>query len=445
MQKINLLNIFKGVFIYGLVAVLAKSFQFFAVIYLEYELLEVDFVDYGLKYALQSGVAVFTVFGVNEGMISRYVKVTYKNLLLNNSMKIVLIGQLVFFLFLIFYFGFYRFSDYIFPTINGLILGNLLMTSCIYKLSEKHSKARFYLYVPQILFHVLILACVYLSLNIDPFLISTFGLMIFLFLFNSKNMLTQIQSKLDIKTFFELVYESASYYSMAIIGWLSGYGFSWVIKYLYNDTDVAQYIYIYTFSGVILLFTNSIFNVWNPYYLNSNQNISIKTQDLVYDLVSIGITLISILTALFLYFLKNDFEHQLINLAILLSSFILYVPIWRARLYFQKLKKGWVLMRLTFISSITSYILFLSVQDSLGPISVYLFFVFNAITLCLFTVREFSKTDYYQIKYRNQYLLAITTIVFIYLLRINIIFTIFGIIVLLLLSYYKIKKLRRLW
>lgn len=441
----NLLNILKSILLYGFIAILAKSFQFFTIIYLEYELLEVNFVDYGLKYALQTGIVVFTVFGVNEGMISRYVKVTDKNLLLNNSMKIVLTGQLSILIFSIFYFGFFSFSDYIFPTINGVILGNLLMTSCIYKLNEKHSKARFYLYVPQIVFHTVILICVYSQIKIDPFLLSTIALIIFLILFQTKTNLLSFKSKISYNTFKDLIFESSSYYSMAILGWFSGYGFSWVIKYLFNDTDVAQYIYIYTFSGIILLFTNSIFNVWNPYYLNSKQNISIKTQDLVYDLVSIGITLISILTALCLYFLKKDFEHQLINLAILLSSFIFYIPIWRARLYFQKLKKGWVLMRLTFISSITSYILFLSVQDFLGPISVYLFFVFNAITLCLFTVREFSKIDHYQIKYKNQYLLGITSIVFIYLLQINLLFTIFGIIVLLLLSYYKLNKLRRLW
>ena len=91
--KVNLTYIFKGIFLYGFIAVVAKSFQFFTIIYLENELLEVDFVDYGLKYALQTGIIVFTVFGINEGMISKYVKVRFKNILLNNSMKIFFLSR----------------------------------------------------------------------------------------------------------------------------------------------------------------------------------------------------------------------------------------------------------------------------------------------------------------------------------------------------------------
>ena len=232
--QVNLTNIFKGIFLYGLIAVLAKSFQFFTIIYLENKLLEVDFVDYGLKYALQTGIVVFTVFGINEGMISKYVKVRFKTLLLNNSMKIVFIGQLFILFFSIIYFNFFGSPDYLFPFINGIILGNLLMTSSIYKLNEEHTKARFYLYIPQILFHILVLITIFFRLDIDPFLISTIALMMFLLIFNSRNILNQIKSKLDIKTFFELSYESSSYYSMAILGWLSGYGFSWIIKKIFN-------------------------------------------------------------------------------------------------------------------------------------------------------------------------------------------------------------------
>ena len=443
--KNNSLNIIKGIFLYGFVAVVAKLFQFFTIIYLEYELPEIDFADYGLKYALQTGIVVFTVFGVNEGMISKYVKVTDKNLLLNNSMKIVLIAQLFILISLFFVLPFFDFSHYLFPFINGIILGNLLMTSCIYKLNEEHSKARFYLYVPQIVFHFVIFFSVYFSVNIDSFLLSTIALIFFFILFQLKNCLLSIKSKISYSSLKDLIFESSSYYSNAILGWLSGYGFSWIIKYLYTDSDVAQYFYIYTFSGIILLFTNSIFNVWNPYYLNSKKSISVKNQNLVYDLVSIGVTLISILVAFFLFVYTNDFQHQLIYFAILFSSFIFYVPIWRARLYFQKLKKGWVLMRLTFLSSLISYVLFLIIQDFSGPISVYLFFVFNAFTLCAFTVKEFSRTVFYQIKYKNQYLLGLSAILLIYLIQFNVTYTITGIMVILFIGYYKLNKLRLQW
>ena len=248
------LDILRAIIFYGSTAILAKSFQFFTIIYLEHELPEVNFVDYGLKYALQTGIVVFTVFGINEGMISRYVKVVDKDLLLNNSIKIVLIGQL---LILLFSFGFYSFSEYLYPVINGVILGNLLMTSCVFKLNEQHSKARFYLYIPQIIFHTVIFICIYSQIKMDSFLLSTIALIIFLILFQIKNNLLSFKSKISFDTLKHLIFESSSYYSMAIIGWLSGYGFSWVIKYIFTESDVAQYIYIYTFSGIILLFTNS--------------------------------------------------------------------------------------------------------------------------------------------------------------------------------------------
>ena len=378
-------------------------------------------------------------------MISKYVKVRFKTLLLNNSMKIVFIGQLFILFFSIIYFNFFGSPDYLFPFINGIILGNLLMTSSIYKLNEEHTKARFYLYIPQILFHILVLITIFFRLDIDPFLISTIALMMFLLIFNSRNILNQIKSKLDIKTFFELSYESSSYYSMAILGWLSGYGFSWIIKYFFNDQDVAQYIYIYTFSGIILLFTNSVFNIWNPYYLNSKKKLSNKLQNLVYDLVSIGITISVIIISIGLFTLKNDFDSQLLNLSILLSSFIFYVPVWRARLYFQKLKKGWILMRLTFITSLVSFLIFFFLQNFIGTISVYLFFLINAFLLSLFSVREFLGLNDYRIKFHNQFLFGFSSIVFIYLLKINLLFPLFFIAVLLIISLNKFYRIRSIW
>ena len=102
-------------------------------------------------------------------------------------------------------------------------------------------------------------------------------------------------------------------------------------------------------------------------------------------------------------------------------------------------------MRLTFLSSLISYVLFLIIQDFSGPISVYLFFVFNAFTLCAFTVKEFSRTVFYQIKYKNQYLLGLSAILLIYLIQFNVTYTITGIMVLLFIGYYKLNKLRLQW
>ena len=228
---------------------------------------------------------------------------------------------------------------------------------------------------------------------------------------------------------------------MSILGWISGYGFSWLIKYLYEDKDVAEYIYLYTFSGIILLFTNSVFNVWNPYFINSKIEIPSKTQNLVYELVALGISIISIFISIGLYLFKGNFSDQLINIAILFSSFVFYVPVWRARLYFQKIERGWSLMRITFISTIISFVLLLLSQNILDSISVYLFFVVNSIVLCILSLKEFEQ----KIEYKSQFLLGTLSIFLIYIVQDYILITLTGVLILTYVSLKKAVELKNLW
>ena len=146
----------------------------------------------------------------------------------------------------------------------------------------------------------------------------------------------------------------------------------------------------------------------------------------------------------FLFVYTNDFQHQLIYFAILFSSFIFYVPIWRARLYFQKLKRLGI-NEVNIFKLINQLCFIFNYSRFLRSNSVYLFFVFNAFTLCAFTVKEFSRTVFYQIKYKNQYLLGLSAILLIYLIQFNVAYTITGIMVLLFIGYYKLNKLRLQW
>lgn len=436
----NLIDILKNIFLYGFVAVLSKSFQFLSIIFLEYELTQNEFAIYGLKYALQTGIVVFTVFGINEGIVSQYFKVSNKCRLLKDSLKIVTIAQICIVFTAIVSFYFFSYSAFLYPFINGVILGNFLMKSSVNKLNEKHLEARIFLYLPQVIFHVVIVTCYFISFDHDPFLISTIALT-FLFLFSHFFKQKIAYGKINVHGLRVLIKESFSFYLMSILGWISGYGFSWLIKYLYEDKDVAEYIYLYTFSGIILLFTNSVFNVWNPYFINSKIEIPSKTQNLVYELVALGISIISIFTSICLYLFKGNFSDQLLNIAILFSSFVFYVPFWRARLYFQKIEKGWSLMRITFISTIISFVLLLLSQNILDSISVYLFFVVNSIILCILSLKEFEQ----KIEYKSQFLLGTLSIFLIYLVQDYILITLTGVLILTYVSLKKAVELKNLW
>ena len=439
------LNIFKNILQYGLISIISKGLQFFTIIYLEYELPVDSFVSYGLKYAFQTGITVFTIFGINEGMVSKYLKENSKILILNNSLKIVLIGQILFLVISLSIILYFNLLDYLFPLINGVILGNLMMTSFNYKLTENHSKTRFFLYLPQIIFHVVILLSVFFDITTDMFLISTIFLSFFLLIFNSINIFDSIKSKISYNTFKHLIIESSSYYLIAILGWISGLGFSWIIKYLFDPIYIANYIYLYSFVGIILLMTTSVFSVWDPYYLNAKDKVSSQTQNLFYDLVSICISLITIIVPFFLYFIDNDSESKIFSSSLLLSSFIFYVPVWRGRLYFLELKKGWVFMRLSLICLITSFVIFFFVQYYIGPVSIYLFFIFKSLLLCSLIIKEFYSNDEFEIKFKTQFLLGISSITSIYLMNFSFLFPVVYIIIISLVFIKKINSLRLSW
>ena len=445
MENYKLMNLIKSFIIYGFVAILAKGLQFFSVMYLENYLSVELFVDYGLKYAFQTGILVFTIFGINEGMISKYVKVKNKEEILIYAEKIVLLGQLSLCVPAICLLYFFDSINYIYPLVNGVILGQFMMTSAVFKLTENHSRARIFLYVPQVIFHVIIVLTAFFGLENDPFLFSSIVLISFLFISRGTKIIKILKTNFDWNYSKEIIIESFSFYSMASLAWVSGFGFTWVIKYLYSDTDVANFVYIYTFSGVILLFTNSVFNVWNPYYLNSIDKIKLHIENNIYHLVTLMISLLSIITALLLNLIRDDFNSLTINFALLFSSFVFYVPIWRARLYFQKLKLGYILLRITFFSSALSYLIFFCISKYIGPHSVYLFFLVNSIILCLFSSNSLNHLKGYQVNYMFSFLVGAFTILSISLINFNIWSVLFILIIILFLLTQKALNLKKIW
>lgn len=443
MGEFDLSKIIKGIIAYGLVAILAKTLHFLVIFYLEFSLSKTSFVEFGLKYAFQSGVVVFSIFGINEGLVPKFVGAQTKSIVLENSVKIVTISQLLILLISIPLFIFFKHEIYIYPLINGTILGNLLLTSTNFKLLEKHSKARFFLYTPQIIFHVIILISYYKSWIIDPFSIASFFLISFLIVFNGNNILGSIRSKLNEGFSNELFFESIAYYLIAILGYISGLGFTWVIKILFNTSDIADYVYLFSYVGVILLLTTSIFSVWDPYYLNKNNNISIYKQDTVYEVVSLSLSLICVILSLTLYLFKDGFGMKYINFSLLLSSYVFYVPVWRSRLYFLELGKGWFFMQLTSISLVVSFVFFLIAQVFLGSMSIYLFFVFKSIILALLCVKEFRNNEKYKLKYRFQLLLGLISITAVYFTYISIFIPLGYSFIVLLIGAFKLKKIAR--
>ena len=377
--------------LYTASSVLVKSISFLVILFLGKYFSAKDYAIFGLLYSMHQGVSTFAIAGINESVIG-FLKDLKTKVEKNNLYSKVLFATLpstflVFCITIIFYLIYLKkqnpdllFIYFIFTIFSGLLLSFSIFNSKIFRLKENHFASLLYLSFPQILIFLCGGILVNISSNINYFFVgSFFSLLIFLGIIK----LIYSDGNLPLKygnITKKIIINSFPYYTIAILGWLGGYGNNFIINIFFGSLEIAAYTFIYTLSGALLMISNALNQVWAPRFYNSfSEELFVELERKNYHFYGILAVLLGIAVSLIVQFypivLKLIggnlvyYSEMRLELYLILASYIIYTPIWQYRIHFYANSMGRELMKITALSSIAgllSMVLFIKFFDGIG-------------------------------------------------------------------------------
>lgn len=444
-------------------SIFVKLFSFTTIILLGKYLSVEDYAIFAILFSIHQGIATFSIAGINESVIGflKNVKSEQKRQALFSSAMTssIIPSLLVLLLSFTFYFTILKndnlvesFYIFIFAPLSGLLLSHFILKAHLYRLKENHFKSILYLFLPQpLIFLSGIIISFYLNDIRYFFCGSTISLIAFFFIVYFLE--SRKNSMLSFGSFSKnITLNSAPFFIMAILGWLSGYGNNFIINYFFSSTEIASFTFLYTFGGILLMIANSLNQVWAPRFYNlysqKNEIILNKQNIFFYNILAImlgvAVSLILIVLPGILKFLGGNliiYSDMMFELFLLLVSFITISPIWRYRIYFYANSLGKELLYANLLGSfmgISSMIIIINFYESIG---IYYGFLISRIIMLLIISIQAKKKMNININLNGLLvgtLISIITFLLIYL-KYSIIYPILFILVIVSLIFYYIN------
>lgn len=375
-------------------AILTKGFSFIVMLFIARNLSVNEYSIFGQLYSIQQVIVGL----IGAGFIESVIRITHaskldkiavcKNALLA-SIPITLIFLLIAFLILTWfrYTGLSNSESIAFAVaiISGFMGGYYVFFSKLNRLLENHIYALLLLNIPLIITFMVGGIFVFAFERANMFFVgvliglSVIGIVLnktyFLFIKNSyktsKPIMAQIHQNI------------APYISVAFLGWLSGFGNVFLIGIFLPDPSIAKYTFLFTFSGIMMLVANSINQIWSPHFYNISKHSPTefveKQSYFFYSMTSFILAAAASFMVLFYQPLIDLIGGSLVAyrdstkaLSLILSSFLIYTPVWHCRNHLYLKSPGSVMLKLSIIAYSLSLSLMVLAIYIFGDIGIYI-------------------------------------------------------------------------
>lgn len=385
-------------------SILVKGVSFLLVLWLASFLSVEDYGDFGFLYALHQGIVVFSIAGINEstvGFLAKNKSDDERNRLLSNANYAILPSSIiVFFVLLIFYFASLKSSNpnlllscFVLTVLSGLMLAFSTLQSQLNRLREDHVGSLIFLSVPALFIFLGGSVAVY-YFEIGQYFFVGSSIAILACLVTVLSLIRKIRIPIRNGEYAKkIIWGLFPYFLIAVLGWINGYGNNFIINFFFDKPEIAAFTFIYTFSGVMLVISNALNQVWAPRFYNSYNHTAFeeleKSNHKFYGILAFSLGLAaSVMVLLYPTIISViggntvAYEHMRFELFLVLTSFVIYTPIWHCRIHIYARSKGKQLMKLTIISSILGLLSTLAFISLLGEDGIYIgFFSLTAISL----------------------------------------------------------------
>lgn len=187
----------------------------------------------------------------------------------------------------------------------------------------------------------------------------------------------------------------APFVLIAVLGWLSGYGNTYLVQSFFSATDVARFTFAYTLSSIMQLVATALNQVWSPRMFRLIHELPVEEverrnrrffflQGAVLGAVGAIVLVLSPVAvrvgggSLLAYRGLTD------ELFFLLAAYVLAIPWYHAQNFYYAHGKGRALMNATIATSAAGVLLWILAASVLGTLGAYVGF------MLMFAVRSLA-------------------------------------------------------
>lgn len=376
-----------------------KGFGFLLAMWLARTLTKDEYAQFGLLFALQSGLTAFAMAGIVEVVISflgthrdapaRARLYRAANTVFLGLSGLLAVGAVAVYLLYLRGAGIGMWP-FVCVLAGALLAAQFLVQASLVRLEERHGAAIVFAFWAPVAGFVGAACAFALRPAVDSYF---FG-------FAAASLLTMLAARLRGAGYFSASRDAAEiapvrksigpYIGVAVLGWASGYGNVWVVEGLFTPALVAEFAFAYTLASILQLAANAMNQVWSPRFFKivgtlppheiESQNMKFyRLQGLVLGLVSVAFLVV--LPHLQRLFGGNLSEYHVTGgLAWLFAGYAVTIPWWHAQNYFLFKGEGARLMRIVLATTATGMLAWFGVMVALGPAGIYLgFFLLMAL------------------------------------------------------------------
>lgn len=389
----NRLVFFSG--LYGATATALKLVGFLVFLWMARSLPIAEYASFGLFYALQAGLATFVLAGIVEVSVGltknserpkdrEHVYRLANTAFFFMAMAFTAMALLVFWLF-----GGDSYSNVsvVLATIlGGIALGFSSLQSQIVRLQERHFDSLCFNFMVPLAGFLAGGIGLYIYHSAGSFFVGfAIGVISGLFILWAAGIGDYRQadrlgeSKL-------ILLSLPPFLLMAGLGWLSGYGNTYLINYLLAAEDVAKFTFILSLSAAMQLIANSLNVVWGAHFYRIAGQLPFgqveKRNRVIFTWLGIVMgAFAGVLVCLFSPVLSliggnlAIYQSMGFELFLMSCSYIFLLPWWHCHNYFILHGKSHDLLRVSLITSLVGVAISTILMVALGPLGIYLGFL----------------------------------------------------------------------
>lgn len=388
---------------YGASAAFQKGLGFILFMWLAHSLQVHAYATFGLLYALQSGLATLAVAGVIEAVIGllKDCRSEESRTRLFNSANSVL-GILVLAAATIVWLGSGLLTQHLnastfeisLVVLSGVLTAFFTLQSVLTRLNEDHFSSLILTFFPPLIG----LAGGYIGYIYTGTVIGFFGgfaigMVASLLLFGLLGFgsYALIQRPHDVLPILKRILPFAV---IAVLGWLNGYGNTYLVQSFFTATDVARFTFAYTLSSILQLVATSLNQVWSPRVFKMVHDLHFveaeiknrrfyKFQGLALGVVGAGILILAPLIIQTIGESLIPYRGLTNELFFLFAAYALSIPWYHVQNYYYAYSKGKQMMNMTMMTSLLGLALWLLCAQVFGVIGIYIGFMMMMVVRML--------------------------------------------------------------
>jgi O-antigen/teichoic acid export membrane protein len=179
-----------------------------------------------------------------------------------------------------------------------------------------------------------------------------------------------------------ILWRALPFTAVAFLGWLSGYGNSYIINVFFAPAEVAKFTFALSLSSILILIAGALNQVWSPRFFRLIHELPFEQVEkknrhffralgFVLGSVSGGIIILFPSAMALLGGNLLSYQHMGLELSFLFAAYVLLTPWWHCQNHFLAHAMGPSVLKITLITSTIGIGILVALMWRLGPIGVY--------------------------------------------------------------------------